>query len=206
MILVHDFILSCECYKVRLLLNLLDLDFTTKPVDVYPGREHTSLSFRSVNPFGRVPVLDDGPRRLLDTKTILISLASTHDASDLWWPPALTDTQIRAAEWLFHADHLRPTAQAARRHAMFGESLDVTAAREGARQLFRVLDDQLAGQEFAGMDWLVADHPTLADIAWFPATALAGDGGITLMPYPAIQRWLRRVQRLPGFQPMPGIV
>ena len=66
-------------------------------------------------------------------------------------------------------------------------------------------DDHLIEQEFEGRSWIVGDAPTIADIACFPYTALAGDGGIELTPFKAVQRWLRMVSDLPNFIPMPGI-
>jgi len=88
---------------------------------------------------------------------------------------------------------------------VLGYDLDIDAARAGAHQRFRVLEDHLSHQEFAGRDWIAGDAPTIADIACFPYTALAGDGGIDTFIYPAIQRWIRRFAALPGFHNMPGI-
>lgn len=67
----------------------------------------------------------------------------------------------------------------------------------GANRLPRILDNR---------DWLELGPPTIADIACFPYTALAGEGGITLAPYPNVLRWLERMKQLPGFISMPGIV
>jgi hypothetical protein len=56
------------------------------------------------------------------------------------------------------------------------------------------------------LDWLAtADHPTTADIACFPYTALSEEGGISRQDYPAIRRWLDRVRRIEGFTVMSGV-
>ncbi|MDE0194208.1 MAG: 2Fe-2S iron-sulfur cluster-binding protein [bacterium] len=47
---------------------------------------------------------------------------------------------------------------------------------------------------------------TVADIAVFPDVALSGEGGISHEDYPALRRWAERVQRLPGFVDMPGVL
>lgn len=59
------------------------------------------------------------------------------------------------------------------------------------------------------MDRHLAEHaffcgaaPTLADIALFPYTHVAEEGGFTLGDYPYILAWIARVQALPGFVPM----
>ena len=108
-------------------------------------------------------------------------------------------------QWLSFADQITATASAARLHDMLGYELDIEAARSGACRLFRVLDDHLIEQEFEGRSWIVGDTPTVADIACFPYTALAADGGIELTPFKAVQRWLRAVSDLPNFIAMPGI-
>jgi glutathione S-transferase len=39
----------------------------------------------------------------------------------------------------------------------------------------------------------------VADVAPYPALAQCGDGDVSLDDYPAIRRWMARVQALPGF-------
>jgi glutathione S-transferase len=49
------------------------------------------------------------------------------------------------------------------------------------------------------------DHPSIADVACFPYTALAHEGNVSLVDYPAVVAWCERVRRLPGFVAMEGI-
>jgi glutathione S-transferase len=62
------------------------------------------------------------------------------------------------------------------------------------------MDVHLADREF-----LELGHPTIGDIACFPYTAMAGEGGIDLAPYKNVRAWVERMKRLPQFIPMPGI-
>ena len=48
-------------------------------------------------------------------------------------------------------------------------------------------------------DWLALDRPTIADIACYPYTKRAPEGGLTLDAYPAIEQWLARCEALPGW-------
>ncbi len=50
--------------------------------------------------------------------------------------------------------------------------------------------------------YMVADGPSLADIALYAYTHVAADGGFELTGYPAITAWLRRIESLPGYRPM----
>ena len=45
MITLYDYELSGNCYKLRLLLSFLQIEYKTVPVEFYPGREHKSEWF-----------------------------------------------------------------------------------------------------------------------------------------------------------------
>lgn len=206
MLRLYDYELSGNCYKIRLMASILRLPFKTVPVDFYPGREHRSPWFLKINPLGQLPVIDDDGFILRDAQAILVYLAEKHDPGGRWLPRGDARLAGRIAEWLAFADALTATVSAARLHDGFFYDLDIEAARAGAHRLFRVLDEHLWFGEQEGRDWLcTADHPTVADIAWFPYTALSEEGGISRQDYPAIRRWCDRVRRIDGFVVMSGI-
>ena len=202
---LYDYVLSGNCYKIRLLATFLDIDYEAVAVDFYPGREHKSAAFLKLNPLGQIPVLEDDGLIIRDAQAILLYLANKYDTAKRWWPADDPQRVGEIAMWLAFADQITTTAAAARLHDMLGYGLDVEGARAGARDVFRVLEDHLSDREFDGVDWIVGSDATIADIACFPYTALSGDGGIDLSPYPAVQRWVRRFTKLPGFVTMPGI-
>lgn len=204
MIKLYDFELSGNCYKLRLLMHFLHVPYEPVTVDFYPGREHKSAKFLAINPWGQLPVLDEGDYRLRDAQAILVYLASKYDDECAWFP---IDPEARGQvmAWLAVADDITRTAAAARLHDALGYELDIDAARSGARTVFKLIDDHLAKRESEGRLWLAADHPTIADIACFPYTALSHEGGILRDDFPALQRWIDRVRHLKGFIGMPGI-
>jgi len=53
---LYDLDVSGNCYKVRLLLSLLDLSYEPVEVD-FVGGEHKQPAMLALNPFGEVPVL-----------------------------------------------------------------------------------------------------------------------------------------------------
>ena len=53
-----------------------------------------------------------------------------------------------------------------------------------------------------GRTWLVGDGMTLADIALYAYTHVAGEGSFELDRYPAIGAWLERVASEPGHVPI----
>jgi glutathione S-transferase len=56
MIKLYDYVLSSDCYKVRLLLSMLKVEFTTVKVNFHPGGEHRQPDFLALNPLGSLPV------------------------------------------------------------------------------------------------------------------------------------------------------
>jgi glutathione S-transferase len=206
MIKLYDFELSVNCYKQRLLMSMLGVPYETVPVDFYPGYEHKSDAFKKVNPLGHIPVIDDDGFVLWDAHAILVYLATKYDSTRRWYPVDEPELLGRTASWMLFAEGTTNTASAARLHVNLGYDFDIDALRAGAHRLFRHLDEHLWFQERAGKSWVVPDdHPTIADIALFPDVALAPEGGIELIDYPALRRWCDRVKRLPGFIVMGGI-
>lgn len=204
MIKLYNYELSGNCYKLRLLMHILDVPYEREAVDFYPGKAHKSAQFMQLNPFGQLPVLDDGDIRLRDAQAILVYLAAKYDPARSWYPddPAAMG---KIAMWLALADDITRSASAARLHDALGYQLDVEQARANAHGIFRIVDDHLADMEIVGQHWLALPQPTIADIACFPYIAMSHEGGIMRDDYPAIRRWMERVRRLPRFVGMPGI-
>lgn len=205
MITLYDFELSGNCYKLRLLMNILNLPYEIVPVDFFPGREHKADWFLRMNPFGQLPVLKDDGLTLSDSGAILAYLARKYDASRLWFPddPAIMAEVLR---WHAVADDITSTSSAARLALGYGYPFDIEKSQQGAHRLFRIIDEHLWFGEKAGRDWLCSPaHPTTADIACFPYIMLSEEGGISRQDYPALRRWTDRVRRIPGFTVMSGI-
>ncbi|MEO6625473.1 MAG: glutathione S-transferase family protein [Burkholderiaceae bacterium] len=206
MISLYDYTLSGNCYKARLLLHWLGLEYTRIPVDFHPGREHRSAPFMaSINPLGQLPVLRDGDFLLPDAQAILVYLASQYDTSDQWYPDDAR-TRGNISLCLALGDDITRSASAARLHLAFDYPADLPACQQKAHAAFRLLDDRLAENQHREQAWLVGATPTIADIACFPYAALAGEAGIDLMAYPALRRWIDDLRHWPGFIAMPGIL
>ena len=48
----------------------------------------------------------------------------------------------------------------------------------------------------------MGDAPTIADIALYPYTSMADEGGYDLSAFTHISAWLARIRALPGFTPL----
>jgi len=136
---------------------------------------------------------------------MLVWLAQQHDATHSWWPTDNPDHLVSTMQWLAFSARLSAGVGELRMHAMLNKDIDAQAAKAASFSALRELESHLTEQSILGFDWLVANTPTVADIACFPYTALAPDAGIEHDAYPAIRHWLHRIRSLDGFITMPGI-
>ena len=196
---LHGHELSGNSYKVRLLLELLGLDYDWVRVDLMAG-EHKGEAFLALNPFGQVPVLQEDGITLSDAQAILFHLAARQ--GDGQWLPADPLGQARVVRWLSTAaGEVRQGPESARLHHLLGaKAIPIERATEKAGFILEQLEWHLAHRQ-----WLELERPTIADIAVFPYVALAPDGGIDLAPYPHVRAWIGRIQALPGYVPMQGL-
>lgn len=206
MIKLYDYVLSANCYKLRLFMSMLNVEYESVIVDFHPGWEHKQEAFRAINPLGHIPVLDDDGFVIRDAHAILVYLAAKFDSSKRWYPTDDPQRLGETAQWMMFAEGTTNTASAARLHVNLGYEFDIDAVRAGAHELFRALDEHLWFRERTGESWVASgDHPTIADLALFPDIALAEEGGVSLMDYPALVRWTDRFKQIEGFIVMPGI-
>jgi glutathione S-transferase len=194
---LYDLELSGNCHKVRLLCALLGVPVEIAPVDFMAG-EHKRSPLIDKNPFGEIPIFEDGEVTLRDSQAILIYVARKW--GDESWLPTDPASMAKVAEWLFAAENeIARGPNDARLHDKFGYALDLKLAREKAHCILSLMEMRLAKTQ-----WLALDRPTIADIACMPYVAISHEGGVPLTPYPAVRAWVERVKALPRFIPMPG--
>ncbi len=195
---LYDLELSGNCYKIRLYCALLGLTLEIVPVD-FMGGVHKKGPLIDMNPFGEIPILEDGDVCLRDSQAILVYLARKYGGES--WLPTDPTSMARVMEWLMVAENEIPRGPGdARLHDKFGFKLDLGAARQKAQRILSLMEGHLARN-----DWLALSRPTIADIACMPYVGLAHEGGISLAPYPAINAWIGRIKALPGFITMPAL-
>lgn len=195
---LYDLELSGNCYKVRLLCALLGVPLEIIPVDFLAGA-HKRSPVIDLNPFGELPVFQDGDVVLRDSQAILMYVARKWGGET--WLPADPADMARVCEWLFVAENeIARGPNDARLHDKFGYTLDVATARANAARILGLLEQRLTRRS-----WLALDRPTIADIACMPYVALGHEGGVPIDGYPALQAWVQRVKQLPGFIGMPAI-
>jgi len=192
---LHRSKISGHCHRIELFLSLLGLPYELVDVDLTRG-EHKAPAFLALNPFGQLPVIQDGETTLADSNAILVYLEGRYAPGQ--WLPRDPLGAARVQRWLsVAAGQLAFGPAVARVIHLFKRPDDPAAAQARANQLFGLMEQELSAQPF-----LAGAQPTLADVAMYSYTALAPEGGVSLEPYPAIGRWLARIEALPAFVPM----
>ncbi|HEY9100328.1 MAG TPA: glutathione S-transferase [Thiobacillus sp.] len=192
---LHRFFLSGHSHRVELFLSLLKLPYALVDVDLAAG-VHKQPPFLAMNPFGQVPVIQDGDITLADSNAILIYLASKYDTGR--WLPRDPAGAAAVQRWLSVAAGLLAFGPATARLAtVFKAPVNADEAIARANGLFAVMEAELVSASF-----LTGHTPTIADIANYTYIAHAPEGNVSLDPYPQIRNWLQRIEALPGFVPM----
>ncbi len=196
---IHGYSSSGNCHKLRLLLEQLGRPYRWTEVDIPTGATRTP-AFLAKNPNGRVPMLelDDG-RVLVESNAILCFLAegTPYLPTDAW-------QRAQALSWMFFEQYSHEPYVAVARFICGWTPLDsprradLPRLRERGHQALAVMDKHLSANA-----WFTGPDYGVADIALFAYTAVAGDGGFDLSPYPALRDWLARVRATPGFVAMP---
>lgn len=190
---LYDYAASCNCYKVRLLLALLECPYERVPVDIFAGETLTD-SYARMNPARSTPVLEVVPGRFLpESNAILFYLAE----STSFLP---TDRMERAqvARWLLYEQtDVVPGVGGLRFRLQTGrlepDDADAIQRRTAGEEVLVVLDQYLAEREF-----FVAGQYTIADVSIYGYTHVAHEAGYEMNRYPAVQTWLERVAAQPG--------
>src|SRR5262245_46062530 len=191
---LYDFPASANCYKARLLLAQLGIDYERVPVDLFAG-ETGSPEYLARNPAGRPPVLalDDG-RAIPESNAILLYLAEGTP-----FLPADRVELARVHGWLFFEQNLvEPNVGTARFWRLTGRDA-------GNEAVIRRLQEAGAGA-LAALERALDDEPFLvggrygvADVSNYAYVHVADEAGIDLGRFPAVGEWLRRVEAAPGF-------
>jgi glutathione S-transferase len=197
MLKLYDLERSGNCYKARLMLSLLGLDYTRQTVDLVK-KEQLEPWFLAINPLHHVPVLDDHGTLVRDSGAVLVYLAAKYDAARTWYPDDAA-SMASIQQWLAYANNeILNTLAPARAIGLGIRPGNLAEAQEKARVTLAHLEKSLFGRH-----WLALDHPTIADIACYPYAGLIGQADIKTDDYPAVAAWCLRIKKLKGYMTLP---
>lgn len=195
-LVLHEYTASGNCYKIRLTAAHVGAALEFREYDILKGETRSTAFLQEINANGRIPVLQIGERFLPESNAACFYLA---DGTEL--VPEDRFDRADMLRWMFFEQYNHEPNVATLRfwRAFVGE------ARLSDQQRAMLPAKQQAGEDALSLmerhlsdaDWFAAERFTLADIALYAYTHVAGEGGFDLGSFPAIGRWLERVRSLP---------
>jgi len=187
---IHGYFRSSAAYRVRIALNLKDLECDTTLVNLQAG-DQSSSAYRAINPQGRVPALEVGDQTLVQSLAIIEYLDETFPAPPLLPSEPLAKARVRGLANIIACD-IHPLNNL----AVLNYLKDDLSIDEESRTLWY---QHWVRQGFDGMEPLLAqssetgkfchgDTPGLADICLVPQVFNAQRFNCDLSPYPTIGR------------------
>lgn len=200
--ILHEYAASGNCYKIRLTAALLGTPIERREYDIMQGETRTLDFLTRVNANGRIPVLQVGDRFLPESNAACFWLA---DGTHLI--PYDRFERADMLRWMFFEQYNHEPNVATLRFWMKwigadklsdAQRLQLPLKQAAGAAALKLMDEHLAAR-----DWLAGQDLSLADIALYAYTHVAEDGGLfALADYPAVQRWLARVEAEPGYVAM----
>ncbi len=189
---LHSYSASANCLKARCLISLLDLDVELVERDLFDGATLTD-EFLALNPVREVPVLelDDG-QTVTQSSAILSYLAEGTP-----WAGADRVERAQASAWMHFEQERVVTGIGGVRFRLLtgrGTAAELAPRAKLGREALGLIDDHLSTR-----DWLVGEHPTIADISIWAYAHLAAEAGLDPSECPAFEDWCRRLEALPGW-------
>lgn len=193
-----DTLRSGNAWKIRLACGYMGLPVVRRSLDILQGDLQTE-AFGRINPLRQVPVLRTREGTWLAESQAILWYLGQGTA----WLPASRLGQAQVASWLSFEQtlhmhnfaqprllvHLRKTATA--------DEPRILAWRQAGMQAAAIMDNQLAANPY-----IAGESPTIADIALYPYTSMAGEGGYDLANLRHVSGWLARMRALPGYVPL----
>ncbi len=193
-----DTLRSSNAWKIRLACGFMGLPLARRTFDIVQGDLETD-AFARINPWRQVPaLLTPEGEWLAESQAILWYLAQGTS-----WLPEDRLAQAQVSSWLSfeQTQHMHAFAQP----RLLIHLRQTAAVDDPAMVAWRAIGMKAAALMDAhlnGRTYLVGDAPTIADVALYPYTSMAEQGGYDLSAFTHITAWLARIRALPGFTPL----
>ena len=182
--------------RTHWMLEEVGVPYEYKRISLRDG-DNKKPEFLTVNPAGKIPVLQDGDVTLTESMAINFYLAEKYGKGLM---PSDPVARAHVYEWSFWAiSNVQPLLLAILLNTMIKPEAErdpkaVDAARTQIPPYLDVLNRALHGKEY-----LVGTQFTVADLNTASVLGLAAFVGVDLAGYPNVQAWLNCVQGRPSF-------
>lgn len=189
--------------RVLILLEELGLKYAVKDVDLEKN-EHKSMSFLTLNPFAKVPVVkytgsSGDTKTLFESRSILRYISTKHDDNKDLYPDVFTDVWLEA-----ESQTLNPLLSTIVYEKIFkkmkGEACDVSVVENAIVKLQSVLD--IFDKRLEETEYLSGSEFSIADISAIPYLRMFVRCGSSfkddLKSRKHLYKWLKRVCNRPA--------
>ena len=190
---VYGDINSGNCYKIKLLMALLDIEHEWIVLNILDGETQTD-TFKSKNPNAKIPILELHDGSFLSESNAILNFLADGTA----YLPGDTLLRARVLQWQFFEQYSHEPYIAVARFiekflGMPAERLqEYHDKQKGGHKALQIMEQQLEKSRY-----LVEDHYTIADISLYAYTHCADEGGFDVSQYAAISAWLERIAANP---------
>jgi glutathione S-transferase len=190
---VYGYLKATCTQRVLILLEELELKYDFYSIDL-PKGEQKEAEYKALQPFGKVPAVEYGDKKLFESRAILRYIAKQNrDALDLYG-------DFNADMWLeVESCNFHPHASKIVWERVWkgGEPDEELVARE-LKSLEEVLD--VYEKRLESMEYIAGDRFTIADISHIPyAYALLKCGCKDVFrSRPNVYSWLKRIMKRPA--------
>lgn len=184
---------SGHAFKARVLLEMAQLPYTFHEVDLKQARAERPQPFRTLSPYGEVPVLLHNGRTYAQSNAVLLHLAAHSGVLEGDTP----ELQEGVRQWLFwEANRIGFSLPNLRYALSVGGEDPAVVAMLRAR-----FHDDISRMDIAfadGRDFILGDAPTIADLSMSAYLFWADQAQVAVPMH--VAGWLARISDLPGWR------
>lgn len=192
---IYGDIVSGNCYKVALTLNLLNIKHHWIHIDILAG-DTKKEDFLIKNPQGKIPILELDDGKILKESNAIINFL----AKNSFLIPKDDFLFAQVLQWQFfeqysHEPYLA-VARFIKHYLGLPEKLK-TKYESKLKPGYAAL--QILENELTKNDFLVGNSLTVADVSLYPYTRFADQGGFDLTEFKALKKWFERIESSPNY-------
>lgn len=186
---------SGNCYKVKLVCELLSVDYNWIDMDILAGDTKKS-EFIARNPNAKIPFVEFSNGFFLSESNAIVNYIANN--SDLY--PNDSKTQALIQQWQFFEQYSHePNIAVARFINKYLGLPQSRLAEYESKQVGGLKALQVMEQALKQSPYLCGDTMTTADVTLFAYTHVADEGGFNLNAFPYIQNWITGIKQLNKF-------
>ena len=192
---IYGDIQSGNCFKIKLLTSLLDIEHEWIHIDILSGDTRKN-EFLSKNPCGQIPLLELNDNQFLSESNAILNYL----ADDTSLIPNDAYERAKVLQWQFFEQYSHEPYIAVARFIEKYLGLpdekkeEYQSKQAGGHNALKVMERQLQKTPY-----IVGKRLTIADISLYGYTHVAHEGGFNLDQYPSVLNWIGKISSHPKY-------